>query len=416
MVSDLHKDNRFGNLMIQLGLLSESDLSEATLLAVELALPLGKVLVMSGFMTDSLLHIIVQAQSMLKDQVLEIEEAKRAILVVTQSGVTWTEALKQSGWVQKDVLPANKLGELLVESGIINETELQDSLRRAQQSGLPLGRILSLTKKINDSLLCSCLNAQILLRDGKISREQAVQGLKSAQTRQTSLEDVLSDRGDYRPAPKAKIKLGEMFVLAGILDEEAIMEAIEIGLVKNEPVGQVLVNSDQASINLLDHALKLQEMVNNGKLTPLNTADVLRQVHARNIPLSQAVAELKLPKNPAESTVGLAELLKQSGLLSEDDIREAFRESMCNSTLLGKILTITGFLDEETINSASRAQFLVKQGYLETNQAVIALNYCSRMGRSLDEALVDLGWALTGKPKQSQMSTPTDGLPSVRRA
>lgn len=399
MVSDLQKEMRFGNLLIQLGVLSESDLTEAAQLAVELALPLGKVLVMSGFMNDAQLQAIVHAQSMLKDQLIELDEAKRAIGIVTQNGVSWIEALKQAGWVQRDVLPANKLGELLVEAGIINEEELEDSLRRATQSGLPLGRILALTKKINDSLLCSCLNAQILLRDNKISREQAVQGLKAAHLRQIDIEDVLADHGDYKPAPKAKIRLGEMFVLAGILDEESIMEAIEMGLVKNEPVGQVLVNKEQTSMALLDSALKLQEMVDNGKLTPLNTAEVLRQVHSRNIPLSQAVAEMGLQKATPEHSIELSDLLKQSGLISEDDIREAFRASMSNSNLLGKILTITGFLDEDTLNAATRAQFLVRQGYLEKDQAMIALNYCNRMGRSLDEALMDLGWALSAKKK-----------------
>jgi hypothetical protein len=402
MVSDLQKDMRFGNLLTQLGLLSETDLSDAAQLAVELALPLGKVLVMSGFMSDAQLTAIVQAQSMLKDQLIDLEEVKKAIKIVQAQSVSWTEALRQAGWVQRDVLPANKLGELLVQSEIITQEELDESLRRADQSGLPLGRILALTKKINDSLLCSCLNAQILLRDSKISREQAVLGLKAAHTRQTSIEDVLADRGDYKPVPKTKIKLGEMFVLAGILNEESIMEAIETGLIKNEPVGQVLVNKESVTMSLLDAALKLQEMVDNGKLTPLNTAEVLRQVHAKNIPLSQAVTELGLQKTTSEASVGLGELLKQAGLITEEDIREAFRASMQNSSLLGKILTITGYLDEDTLTAAMRAQTLVKHGHLDTAQAMIALNYVSRMGGSLDEALIDLGWNIKLSSEKTQ--------------
>jgi hypothetical protein len=404
MVSDLQKDMRFGNLLTQLGLLSETDLSDAAQLAVELALPLGKVLVMSGFMTDAQLSAIVQAQSMLKDQLIDIEEVRKATAIVQQQGVSWTEALRQAGWVQRDVLPANKLGELLVDSEIITQEELDESLRRANQSGLPLGRILALTKRINDALLCSCLNAQILLRDNKISRDQAVLGLKAAHTRQISIEDVLSDRGDYKDVPKTKIKLGEMFVLAGILNEEIIMEAIETGLIKNEPVGQVLVNKDYATMSLLDAALKLQEMVDNGKLNPLNAAEVLRQVHARNIPLSQAVTELGLQRTAGESTFGLADLLKQAGLITEDEIRQAFSASMQNSSLLGKILTITGFLDEDTLSAAVRAQTLVKQGHLEVAQAMIALNYVSRMGGSLDEALIDLGWNIKLSSEKAQQS------------
>lgn len=401
MVSDIQKEMRLGSLLIDLGLLSETDLSEAAQLAVELALPLGKVLVMSGFFGDAQLQAIVQAQSMLKDQLIELEEAKRAIALVQQSGISWTEALKQAGWVQRDVLPANKLGELLVESNIISEPELADALRRAEQSGLPLGRILALTKKINDSLLCSCLNAQVLLRDNKITRAQAINGLKAAQTRQTNIEDILSDAGEYHRAPKATIKLGEMFVLAGILDEESIMEAIELGLVNHEPVGQVLVQRGWATLALLDTALKLQEMVNNGLITPLNSAEALKQIHARHISLAQAVADLGLRKSAPDHGVGLSELLKESGLITEDDVREAIRAIMSNSPMLGKILTITGFLDEETLNAALRAQFLVRQGYLAKDQALIALNYANRMGRSLDESLMDLGWALAPKQKST---------------
>lgn len=404
MVSDLQKDMRFGNLLTQLGLLSETDLSDAAQLAVELALPLGKVLVMSGFMTDAQLTAIVQAQSMLKDQVIDLEEARKALAIVQQQGVTWTEALRQAGWVQRDVLPANKLGELLVDAEIITQEELEEALRRANQSGLPLGRILALTKKINDALLCSCLNAQVLLRDSKISREQAVMGLKAAHSRQISIEDVLSDRGDYKDAPKTKIKLGEMFVLAGMLNEDTIMEAIETGLINNEPVGQVLVNKNYASIALLDTALKLQDMVDNGKLTPLNAAEVLKQVHSRNIPLSQAVTELGLQRTASESSFGLAELLKQAGLITEEDIRKAFSASMQNSALLGKILTITGYLDEDTLTAAMRAQTLVKQGHLDMSQAMIALNYVSRMGGSLDEALIDLGWSIKLPSEKAQQA------------
>lgn len=404
MVSDLQKDMRFGNLLTQLGLLSETDLSDAAQLAVELALPLGKVLVMSGFMTDAQLTAIVQAQSMLKDQVIDLEEARKALAIVQQQGVTWTEALRQAGWVQRDVLPANKLGELLVDAEIITQAELDEALRRANQSGLPLGRILALTKKINDALLCSCLNAQVLLRDNKISREQAVMGLKAAHSRQISIEDVLSDRGDYKDAPKTKIKLGEMFVLAGMLNEDTIMEAIETGLINNEPVGQVLVNKGYASIALLDAALKLQDMVDNGKLTPLNAAEVLKQVHSRNIPLSQAVTELGLQRSTSEASFGLAELLKQAGLITEEDIRKAFSASMQNGALLGKILTITGYLDEDTLMAAMRAQTLVKQGHLDMSQAMIALNYVSRMGGSLDEALIDLGWNIKLPSEKAQQA------------
>ena len=394
MSSDLQNAMRIGSLLVTVGLLSESDLAEAAQLAVELGLPLGKVLVMSGFLTDEHLQAVIQVQSMLKDQLVSVDKATDAVQIVIQKGLTLQDALKEAGWIQRDLLPANKLGELLLEAGLLSAEDLQAALAHAAQSGLQLGRVLSLTKKLTEPVLCSSLNAQILLRDGKISREQAIHGLRAAHQRQMTVEQALIDQGAFRPSPKAKVKLGEMFVLAGILNEDIIMDAIEGGLVNDQPIGQVLVKSGHINMNMLAACLKLQEMVDNGTLTPIGSADVLRQVQSRGIPVAQAVAELGFQKMATSANVSLGDLLKLAGVLTEDDIQDAIRQSMQNSTLLGKILSITGIVDEDMVNSGLRCQALLKQGFLQQDQAIIALNYCQRMNRSLDEALIELGWTV----------------------
>lgn len=394
MTSDLQKEMRLGNLLIQLQLLSESDLQEAAQLAVELSLPLGKVLVMSGFITDEQLQAIVHAQSMLKDQIVSIDVARSAMKIVSNQRISWEEALTAAGWQQPDVLPANKLGKLLVDAELLSDDDLDAALESARQSNLPLGRILLLTKRLSDAVLCSCLNAQILLRDGKISREQALKGLKSAQHRRMSVEQALEEQGIYRNSPKARIRLGEMLVLAGILTEETMMEAIERGLVTDTPLGQVLLQHNFINMNVLDNALKLQEIVDNGSITPLHSAEVLKHATTKNVSVAQAMTDLGLEKVPNVSSVNLSDLLKLAGVLTEDDVQDAFRKTMQNSNLMGKILTITGYLDDDMLAAALRCQTLIKQGALQQDQAIIALNYCQRMRCPLDDALIELGWAL----------------------
>lgn len=398
MSSDLQKEMRFGNLLIQLGLLNDADLQEAAQLAIELGLPLGKVLVMSDFISDELLQALLQAQSMLKDQVVTLDEAKKALDVVAQKKLSWSDALRESGWEETKLLPSNKLGRLLLEAEIISEDDLEEALIASQSSGLPLGRILALHNKISDTLVYSCLNAQVLLRDGKITREQAMKALRGANARRMSIEQELIDQGAYRAAPKARIKIGEMFVLAGILHEDVIMEAIEFGLINEEPVGQILIHKGHINLNQLDTALKLQEMVDNGSLSPIHAADVLKQIDQRNIPLAQAVTELGLAKEQPPGAMPLSDLLRLAGVITEEDVQEAFRRSMQNSALLGKILSITGFADEDTVNAALRCQSLLKHGVLQPDQAIIALNYSIKMRRSLDEALIELGWSHNTKP------------------
>lgn len=407
MTSDLQKEMRIGSLLIQLGLLTDADLSEATQLAVELSLPLGKVLVMSGFLSEAQLQGIVYAQSMLKDQLITLEVAGQAIRLVSDNKLTWEDALREAGWQQPDILPANKLGKLLVEAEIITDAQLDAALESAQQSQLPLGRILLVWKQITDALLCSCLNAQVLLRDNKINREQAIKALKSAHQRQTGIEQALVEQGIYRAPAKTRIKLGEMFVLAGILNESTIMESIESGLISDTPLGQILLKDNHITMHLLDSALKLQEMVDNGTVTPLHASDVLRQASARNITVAQAISETGMQRAPQMHSVTLTDLLKLSGIITEEDVQDAFRQTVQNSALMGKLLSVTGCIDDETLNASLRCQTLIKQGVLQQDQAIIALNYCQKMQCSLEDALAVLGWTMQS-PDAPKPARPKD--------
>jgi hypothetical protein len=392
MSSDLQKEMRLGNLLVQLDLMSESDLSEASHLALELGLPLGKVLVMSDFLSEAQLAALIQAQSMLKDQLIELEVARRSLEIVSTRGLSWPDALKEAGWVEPKVIPRNQLGKLLVDARIISEAELDQALSSVKQSGLPLGRILSASGRVTEQVLVACLNAQVLLRDGKISREQAVKALTAANLRQTSLEQALIDAGEYKPPGRMRIKIGEMFVMAKLLSESIIMEVIEQGLVTQEPVGQVLVKAGHVNKYQLEMALKLQELVDIGKLSPLNAADALVLITSGGLSLEDAIAQSNAPRPSVQTQLTLADLLKLSGVLTEEDVAEAFRRSIQNPQIFGRIMVMSGLMDESGMDVALKCHNFIRQGMLREDQAIIALNYCLRMHCSLDQAAQDLGW------------------------
>jgi hypothetical protein len=141
MTSAPQRPMRIGELLITVGLLTDQDLDEAAQVAVDLGLPLGKVLVMSGYLSDAQLQAAVQIQSMLKDQVLTTDLASSALALVKAKDIPIEAALREVGWVQKDVQSTNKLGELLQEAGVVTAQQLREALDQTRESGLPLGRI-----------------------------------------------------------------------------------------------------------------------------------------------------------------------------------------------------------------------------------------------------------------------------------
>ncbi|HEY9718751.1 MAG TPA: hypothetical protein V6C69_14870 [Trichormus sp.] len=385
---------KIGELLVRVGSLKPEELDYAIGLAGETGLPIGRVLIMSGYLTDHELQAAVQAQSLIKDKIIDLELALKALVIVGEQNISLEDALKSQGWIAARPHTSAKLGELLLGAELISEAQLNDALRTSHETGLPLGRILVLTQAVSDEMLSAALTAQVLVRDGKVARDHAIQGLRSAKRRRVTIEVSLMDHGFYRPPFRQTVKLGELFVLSGLVNEGDLMNALELGLLRELPIGQVLVQSGFVSQEILDAALKFQGMVANGTLNALQASEALRQVATHDISIAQAVAELGLLKSEPSDSIGLSDILKAAGVINDDDIRRAVELSWKNSALIGKMLLVTGMIDEAMLHASLRCQFLLREEFLNMEQAIVALSHCQRHRVSFDDALQELGWTV----------------------
>lgn len=392
-MSDQSNSGKIGDLLVEAGLLSWQDLKEGMDLSATLGLPIGKTMVMSGMLSAQCVRAAVLIQSMLKDRLIEKDTALKALSRSSSENMPIEDCLLELGWKpHKDDANANKLAEILLEADAVKAEDLKEAMEQATAMGLPLGRVLVLSSKCKSQVVWCALNAQMLVRERKISRQQAAQAVKAAHERQASLEQGLREQGLQELAPEHKIRLGELLVLSGIVDEEDILGAVEESVIQERPLGQVLVNSSLLSGERLAEALKLQEMTDKKELSPLQAVDVLRTVETRQLPLARAIAEFGLMKAQRADNIKLGELLQLCGLVSEAEIEEAVRLAAKNSNLLGKMLVAFGFMDESMLHNTLRCQFLIRESLINREQAVIALNYAKRTSRTLDESIKELGF------------------------
>lgn len=387
--TDAKADLRLGQVLIDIGMISDQDLNHALNLAREVGLPVGRVLVMSAFVSEENLQSAVQLQSLLKDQLIDQTAAKQVAAVLLRTKLTLEQALEQIGWSRPGEVSTNKLGELLIEAGYVTPEQLQDALVKSRSSGVPFGRLLVLNLVLSEALLSSALNAQILIRDAKVTKEQAIQGLKAAKERQVAVELPLIERGYYRLPARHTIRLGELLVLAGLMTESDLMYAIEIGLLNKKPIGMVLVELQYISKEVLDAALEFQQQVMKGDITPLWAAHRLTEIYHYGSSANRKSVDSNM-KLPAVS-VSLSQFLTLVGVVTDDDIRRAIEVSVDNPQILGRMLLVAGCIDEMTLKSALRCYSLVREGILGTEQAFIAFNYSQQSGISVDDALQELG-------------------------
>lgn len=383
---------RLGDLLTGAGLLEQQELREAIQIAKHQSLPVGRVLIMSGYLTENQLQSTIQAQSLLKDGLIDLDLALQALRLLAAEALPLDAALDRLGFKPDVGLKSNKLGELLVAAQILDNQQLHAALLQCHATGMPLGRVLVITKSLTEAMLMAALNAQVLIRDKKLTRDQAIQGLKASRDRQIPLEQFLLESGNLELPIRATVRLGELLLMAGLLDESRLMDAVEMGLVEEKPIGRVLIELGIINDDTLQAALTLQEIVASGRLNKTEAQDVLKTTLHRQITITEALGRLKPKAASKTAALPLYLFLQLSGLVNAKQIEEAIKLGSRNSQIMAKMLLNAGIMEPLLIDSAVKCHELIEQNILNTEHAIIALSHCQKNQTTLDQAFQALGW------------------------
>ncbi|MBX9720767.1 MAG: hypothetical protein K2X81_05195 [Candidatus Obscuribacterales bacterium] len=388
-----------GELLTKAGVLTIETLNDALDKARERALPLGKVLVMLGYIRQRDLKAAVEAQSLINDGMLSLDLAANALTIVAKDDIKLPDALGQLGWKKIKTGTSNRLGELLVEAEAVTWEQLDEALKTSTETGLPVGRVLVFRKYVANEVLLACLTAQKLIREGVINRDQAVQGLKAVRQRQIGFEESLAQSGFYKPPKRRSTPLGYILVEAGLLDQAQLMTCMELALTNEKPIGEVFIEEKLLSRSLLKAAIKVQEMVDNGTLTSQLASQALRQIFSEGCSAVKAIAQVGVPRvEPAQRAL-MQEMLSLSGLADPKDLELILGPGSGASIDIEKELLLSGVINEGLLYALLRAIYLIDNKYLIQEDAIMALHHCKLGNVSMDDALKELGWTSTTRRK-----------------
>jgi hypothetical protein len=281
------QEHRLGELLIEMGFLQQKELEDAVAMANQTRLPLGSVLVMSGHLSDKELRACVLGQSLLKDNVIVKEDMFQVMRIVRERGVSFEEGMQMlEGKVEKVDKETNKLGELLIAAERITAEQLQTALDTVESSGLPLGRVLVLTGAVNEPVLKVGLEVQVGVRDGSISREEAIQRLRTVSSVSTVTRQSIEMTA---PTLDKILRLGEFFEKAGIISDTDMLNALEVALTQQRRVGEVLVQFNLVTEKMVEAALELQHLTRGRQIRPDQAVSALQNMHFNGMTLHQAL-------------------------------------------------------------------------------------------------------------------------------
>lgn len=385
------KDVRVVDMLTILGIITPTQLSEVERLASEAELSLGRALVVYGYVPQDDLNTALELQSLVKYRELPLPTAAKAFrLLKTKQANNLAEALQKAGFSGSLIAhSASRLGTMLVDANLITAEQLELAQRASYETAQPSGRILVLMQVITQDQLNKALEVQKLVREERMSYEEALRALNpDPNSPAAASEAVTISLG--RPLEK-KIRLGELLIHSRIVTENDIMNALELGLTKQKPIGVILIEMGMLTQSLLDLALNIQGLVCDGTLA-LNSATDTLYSYAITGKIESETAALQ-NQSP---TVRLGELLQMSGLVNNNDIEQAISLSSKYPSVIGKMLVIAGVITDATLLAALRCQFLLKHGLITIEQAIEALRHAELHRMSVDDSLDVLGYNVNG--------------------
>jgi hypothetical protein len=390
------KQVRVGELLMQAGILTSDYIKNALHNFEQRGLPIGKVLVMSGYLSEQQLRTALEVQSLINDGLLPVDVAVQVLQIAHRDKVPLAEAFQNSGFVQPEDQQTNKLGQLLVGAGIVNSKELDDALQTNIRTGLPLGHIFCFRGMVSPALIWTALLAQQLIRRGMISREIAINALKTAYDRELTLEKLPVNRGFMRMPMKPSLRLGELLVQAHVISEGQLIDCLHRSLAAAKFLGELLVETKLVTQLVVDAALDIQEMLDNGTLKPAQANEVILAVRARDIPLYQAVAEVGAFRPRSNKAVLLMDVLTSSGSITltqvPREIQECLEVNYNQAADVAKLLLQHKMVEENKLYGALRCVYLIDEKILNMQQAIMALDFSQRAGWTIDQAMIELGW------------------------
>lgn len=374
--------------------MTPAQLQEAMRASRSKKLQIGQVLVMSGYMTSRDLQLVLEAQSMLRDRTIDLNLAVQCIKVARKIGGNFSDVLEDYDATAAQRARTGKLGELLLEAGLVGEEDLSEAMERSVNTGMPLGRMLVLNRILPSEVLQRALEVQVRLRDEVVTREEAILELRQAAGLEGDAPKTVIEE-----KKKPVVRLGELLVMAGILNENDVMDALEWGLANQQPIGVVLVSQELITKELLDAALFFQNCVRDGKMDAMKGCELLSEVFSTGATPEEVLADAtpsRTRQEPEFPPISYQHLLTMARVVTDEEIENAFDLEKQSAALIGKVLVLTGLIDVPTLQNTLRCFQMVAKGWLTPDDAIASLDYClhqnADMPMAFEQALRELKW------------------------
>ncbi len=277
----------------------------------------------------------------------------------------------------QDIRPENpnalpiKIGDLLVQSTMIDQETLDSCMALAIKMHVPLGRILSMEGHLAEELLGKALEVQDLIRQEVLTVTNGVTVLKLVKQQAFTIDEAVARVNALPSASGVKAsRLGDLLRESAAAQQKQIEKAIIDGINASLPLGQVLLNRGIITVDLLNSALMGLRIIRDGLATRSQVLQALRAARLRKLPLLQPLLEMGAIEEDPYPYNDIGYLMYLSGLINERELISARECEVTDDKSVDQALISCGFCSEKSVTALTELLNMLMEGALQEEQAI----------------------------------------------
>jgi hypothetical protein len=289
--------------------------------------------------------------------------------------------------VNAPVVTRPKLGEILIEAGLITDRAFYECLSIAQQSYQPIGHIITNRSYTTEQDIDSALLLQSLVANQKMKRHIAVNTLREASRRRIAVVELLRHvENEPTDAFLDSNSFGRFLVDCNVLSLRQAATVIRTSSDLNVELIRILLPMKLIDVESASKALHALARVRQGKLEYQKAVAAMQVARRSGCSLQEALVSVGVYVGPNENQhLMLGELIARSGVASEMEILSSVESALISGQRLGETLLRSGAITPLTLQNALEIQDLLSKGVMERDNALFVLKSVTTEGTSLLE-------------------------------
>jgi hypothetical protein len=264
-----------------------------------------------------------------------------------------------------------KIGDLLVQSTMVDQETLDSCMALCIKMHVPLGRILAMEGHLAEDLLGKALEIQELIRTNALSVPNGITALKLVKQQAFTIEEAVARVNALPTAAGVKAsRLGDLLRESAAAQQKQIERALIDGINASLPLGQVLLNRGIITIDLLNSALMGLRMMRDGIASRSQILQALRSARLRQLPLIQPLIEMGIIEEDPYPYSDIGYLMFLSGLINERELISAREIEVTEDKTVDEALISCGFCSEKSVTALNELLNMLMEGALQEDQAI----------------------------------------------